>query len=352
MQILALIPARSGSKSIKDKNIRLLAGKPLIAYSIEHALRSQHVTRTIVSTDSEAYAKIARQFGAETPFLRPAELAQDFSTDLDVFTHALAWLAEHEGYRPDICVHLRPTYPFRRPENIDQMVDLLLHHPDADAVRSVAPAPETPFKMWFVKDDGYLRPVVASDIPDAYNMPRQALPPAYLQNACIDVVRTSTLLEQRSMTGKRILGYIMDHNYDIDYEAQFARVEEAITQTVQRGALSGRLKTFCFDIDGVIAGLEPNNQYDQSPPRRAMIEKINTLYDLGHTIILFTARGTMTGIDWSGVTRRQMDAWGVKYHQLLFGKPAADYYIDDKFLSFAQLDDVIAELQNSGATDS
>lgn len=348
MHFLALIPARSGSKSIKNKNIRLLAGKPLIAYSIQHALQSRHVTRTIVSTDSEQYAEIARRYGAETPFLRPAELARDLSTDLEVFVHALTWLAEHEDYHPDVCVHLRPTYPFRRPDDIDQMIDLLRQHPEADAVRSVAPAPETPFKMWFVEADGYLRPVV-SEIPEAHNLPRQALPPAYLQNACIDVIRTRTLLEGRSMTGQHILGYVMDHNYDIDYEAQFAHVEEVITETVQTGIFEDDPKTFVFDIDGVIAGLEPNNQYDKSQPRQMMIEKINTLFDLGHTIILFTARGTKTGIDWSEVTRSQMAAWGVKYHQLLFGKPAADYYIDDKSLSFAQLDDVVAKLQNPGA---
>src|SRR5512145_2909368 len=109
IDILALIPARGGSKSIPRKNIRDFAGHPLIAYSIAAGLQAKLVTRTIVSTDDEEIAAVARQYGAETPFLRPAEFAQDNTTDFPVFTHALAWFAEHEGYHPDIIVQLRPT---------------------------------------------------------------------------------------------------------------------------------------------------------------------------------------------------------------------------------------------------
>src|SRR5687768_2663157 len=115
--VLALIPARGGSKRIPRKNIHLVAGKPMIAYSIEQALQTPEITRVIVSTDDEEIAAIARSWGAEVPFLRPAEISQDLSTDLEVFTHALFWLAEHENYHPAICVHLRPTHPVRRIED-------------------------------------------------------------------------------------------------------------------------------------------------------------------------------------------------------------------------------------------
>src|SRR4249919_39335 len=111
--ILALIPARGGSKSIPRKNLLPIAGKPLIAYSIEHALMSQHVTRTVVSTDDPEIASVARACGAEVPFMRPAEFAQDLSTDLEVFRHALTWLREHERYECGLVVHLRPTGPVR-----------------------------------------------------------------------------------------------------------------------------------------------------------------------------------------------------------------------------------------------
>ncbi len=147
--VLALIPARQGSKSILHKNIRSIGGKPMLAYSIEHALAAKRVTRTIVSTDSPYYADIARSFGAEVPFLRPDAISQDHSTDLEVFAHALNWLREHENYVPDICVHLRPTYPVRNPADIDRMIEILESDPTLDAVRSVAESPETPYKIWF-----------------------------------------------------------------------------------------------------------------------------------------------------------------------------------------------------------
>ncbi|MBN1565643.1 MAG: acylneuraminate cytidylyltransferase family protein [Anaerolineae bacterium] len=230
--VLALIPARGGSKSIPRKNIKLMAGVPMIAYSIMQAQVAHTVNRVIVSTDDEEIAQIAQEWGAEVPFMRPAAYAGDHATDLEVFRHALAWLAEHEQYVPDICVHLRPTYPIRDEGDIDRAVDLLVCNPDLDAVRSIAPAPETPFKMWFIDDDQRISPVVECDTPEAYNQPRQILPPAYLQNACIDVVRASVIREKNSMTGSHILGFVMDHNFDIDTEAQFLQVEQEL---IRRG---------------------------------------------------------------------------------------------------------------------
>ena len=213
--VLALIPARSGSKSVPHKNIRPFAGKPMLAHSIEHAHAARCIDRVIVSTDSERYAEIAREYGAETPFLRPAELAADDSTDLVVFRHALDWLREHEHWQPDIVVHLRPTYPTRNPADIDRVVEILRADETLDSVRTVAPAPATPFKMWLRDADGLLTPVIDRG-DEAYNMPRQALPPVFLQNACIDAVRSRVILEQHSMTGRRIYGYVLDENLDID----------------------------------------------------------------------------------------------------------------------------------------
>jgi CMP-N-acetylneuraminic acid synthetase len=199
-----------------------------MAWSIAHALSAKAVTRTIISTDSPEYAAIARQYGAEAPFLRPPEISGDMATDLEAFQHALNWLKENEGYLPDVCVHLRPTHPVRNPADIDRMVGILAGNPELDSVRSVAPAPETPFKMWFREPTGLLRPVVECDVPEAYNQPRQRLPQTYLQNASIDVVRARVILEQNSMTGRRIFGYVMDANYDIDEEAQLERARQRL----------------------------------------------------------------------------------------------------------------------------
>ncbi len=229
--VLAIIPARSGSKALVDKNIRPVAGKPMLTHSIEHAKASTLITRVIVSTDSSAYAEIAKKAGADVPFLRPAEISQDQSTDLEAFTHALMWLKENEGKIPDIVVQLRPTSPHRSVKDIDAMINILIDHPEVDSVRSIAKAPAPPFKMWFLGKDNLLTPVVKATIKDAHNLPRQMLPQAYLQNACIDVVRSSVILDKKSMTGDTIYGYVMDDDFDIDTKDDLARVEAHLSKT-------------------------------------------------------------------------------------------------------------------------
>src|SRR5512143_3661116 len=149
-EVLALIPARGGSKGIPRKNIRPFAGHPLIAYSIAAGRQANSVTRVIVTTDDEEIAQVARSYGAETPFLRPVDLAQDQTLDLPVFQHALKWLAQNEGYYPQALVHLRPTTPIRPPDLVDRSVALLLAHPEADSVRGITPAHQNPFKMWLM----------------------------------------------------------------------------------------------------------------------------------------------------------------------------------------------------------
>lgn len=334
--VVALIPARSGSKSIPHKNIRVFAGKPLIAHSILQAKACPQVSRVIVSTDSEEYAGIARQYGAEVPFLRPEAIAGDTSTDFEVFDHALRWLAAHEGSAPELCLHLRPTHPNRRVTDLGAAIEALRAHPEWDSLRSVVPAPETPFKMWFRRDDGSLDPVIATNITDAHSRPRQSLPATYLQNASIDVIRARTVLEQRSIAGARIGSFLMQEFNDIDTHEQFAAAESAFAW--RDGIPGGR--TFCVDIDGVIATITPNNDYNVARPLVDNIRRINRLHAAGNRIVLFTARGSMTGIDWTAVTQRQMQEWGVHHHDLRFGKPAADFYIDDRMLSLAALQEL------------
>lgn len=230
MNIIAVIPARSGSKSVKDKNIRKMNGKPMLAYSIEHAKQSKYINRVIVSTDSQHYAAIAKEYGAEVPFLRPEEYATDTALDYDVFLHCLSYLKDREGYEADIVVQLRPTYPIRNVVDIDRMIEMLWEHPEADSVRSIAQAKEIPYKMWHRQDDGTITPIMKG-IPECYNMPRQELPKVYYQNACIDVFRGKVVLEKASMSGDVILGYEMDHNYDIDTEEEFLKAEEYVRIT-------------------------------------------------------------------------------------------------------------------------
>lgn len=230
-EVLGLIPARGGSKSVPKKNIRLLAGKPLIAHTIEEARESQFISRLIVSTDNEEIAEISRKYGAEVPFVRPKELAEDDTPDLPVFQHALKWLKENEGYTPDIVVHLRPTSPFRKGEHIDAGVKLLIEDKEADSVRSVCQPGQTPYKMWKIKD-GYLVPLLTLKEKgmEPYNIPRQKLPTVYWQTASIDVTRYNTVMEKNSMTGERILPLIIDERYsiDLDSELDFRIAEEIV----------------------------------------------------------------------------------------------------------------------------
>lgn len=229
-QILAIIPARGGSKSIPRKNILPFAGHPLVAYSIAAGLAAKTVTRVIVSTDDEEIAAISRCYGAETPFTRPAEYSQDQTPDLPVFQHALNWLAEHEDYRPEIIVQLRPTSPFRRVAHIDEAVHRLLAYPEADAVRTVCIPFQNPYKMWRLDTSGFMRPLLETEFAEPYNMPRQALPDVYWQTGYVDAAWAKTILTKNSMTGDHILPLVIDPSQwiDIDSPDDWRRAERLL----------------------------------------------------------------------------------------------------------------------------
>ncbi len=218
-----------------DKNILPLLGHPLIAYSIRASLACPLINRTIVSTDSESIAAIARQYGAEVPFMRPAELALDFSTDIEVFTHALQWLRDNEKYLPDTILHLRPTSPIRFLPDIEKCIRALQANPSADSLRAVTPSPITPFKMWWLKgDDLPMEPLLtAENIKEPYNEPRQKLPQTYWQTGTLDMMRRQTLLDKKSMTGEFVLPYVIDNRYvaDIDDQDSFDRAAAIIRHT-------------------------------------------------------------------------------------------------------------------------
>ena len=228
-EVLALIPARGGSKGLPRKNIRIVGGKPLLAYSIEQALGSRSVTRTVVSTDDEEIAAVAGQWGAEVPFMRPRRLARDGSPDLDVFRHALEWLRDRDGYRCDFVVHLRPTAPVRRAGLIDEAVQAIRRHPNAHSLRSVSCPQQTPYKMWRLSN-GLLRPLLqVRGVREAHSQARQTLPEVYWQNGLIDVVRSHVVLRLGMMAGRTILPFIVDEPVPgLDYEEDLAPLEAAL----------------------------------------------------------------------------------------------------------------------------
>ena len=230
VDILVVIPARGGSKGIPRKNIKPLAGYPLIAYSIAAGLKSSHVTRTIVSTDDEEIARVAREYGADVPFLRPEEFAQDTSLDLPVFQHALNWLKENESYQPEIVVQLRPTSPFRPVDLVDEAVTILLDHPRANSVRGVIPSKQNPYKLWQIGESGEMTPLLDTLFNEPYNMPRQQLPPTFWQTGHIDAIRTDVIVNG-SMSGDVIYPCLIDPHFSVDLDnlLDWQRAEMMVT---------------------------------------------------------------------------------------------------------------------------
>lgn len=219
MQILALIPARGGSKGILRKNLRKLNGTSLVAHSVLAAKKSKLITRIIVSTDSEEIKNESLKAGAEVPFLRPKKLAEDHVLDLPVFEHALNFLKEKENYQPDFVVHLRPTSPYRKGEWMDEAIQLLIKNPQADSVRSVSEPGQHPYRVFRIDNNGFLLPVMQHEHPTPYLLRRQDLPKMYFYNCVIDVTRPKTILEKKSMTGDKMLPYIMQPEDVIDIDS-------------------------------------------------------------------------------------------------------------------------------------
>lgn len=260
--VLALIPARGGSKSIHRKNIRSFADHPLVAYSIAAGVQANWVDRVMVSTDDDEIAQISRDYGAEVPFLRPSSLAQDDTLDFPVFKHALEWLENEEDYRPEIVIQLRPTSPLRPPDLVDRAIRELEENPDADSVRGVVPSGQVPYKMWRVDEQGWMQPLLSDGPEEAYNLPRQTLPPTFWQTGHIDAIRWDRVKEGISLSGKRIHALRIDPRYavDIDTEQDWKRGEliarEAEFPYVHpdgpRRSLPDEVKLLVLDFDGVL----------------------------------------------------------------------------------------------------
>jgi N-acylneuraminate cytidylyltransferase len=248
MKVMALIIARGGSQRVPNKNIRPLAGRPLIAYSIEAAKRSRYVNRILVSTDNDAIAEVALKEGAEAPFRRPAEISRSHSTELQAVEHALGWLRSHESYEPDLVVLLRPTSPLRTAATIDRGVELLLGDPEAHCVRTVRLCSEHPHKMWVMERDGRrIRSFVPVEqkLPEAHTLAYQLLPTVYVQNASMDVLRPSNIWRLRSTTGTEIIPLVMDEieSIDINSELDFLLAEATMSRMGSKQEGPGRAWT-------------------------------------------------------------------------------------------------------------
>ncbi|MCJ7483467.1 MAG: acylneuraminate cytidylyltransferase family protein [Thermodesulfovibrionales bacterium] len=240
VKIMAVIPARGGSKGIPRKNIVDLGGKPLIAYTIEVARRSKLIDAAIVSTDDAEIAEVAKALGADVPFLRPAELARDDSSDIDYLKHALAWVEEHRGWQPEILAILQPTMPFRRVEDVDGALRFMIEQ-DCDSVRTLAvPTHVTPYKMWFLDDPekGTISPVLKTEYYERLltDVPRQKLRPCYWQPGVVIATRAK-FVRQGRVFGPDLRGYVVDIRtaHDIDEPADLEYAEFLIHKQKKTG---------------------------------------------------------------------------------------------------------------------
>lgn len=227
-QVYAIIPARSGSKGVKDKNIRLLNGYPMIAYTIAAAKLTENIDRVIVSTDSGKYAEIARQYGAEVPFLRPAEISGDKSTDIEFMQHAINWFYENEGSVPEYWVHLRVTCPLRNPQIVAAGVEKIKSHPEATCLISINKVENylTAYK-WLIKDgEDYVKSIFFENNDDA-NMPRQSYPDTFIPNIYVDVLTTKSIVADDRLHGNTMVFIETEETIDIDTILDIERIDKA-----------------------------------------------------------------------------------------------------------------------------
>ena len=228
--VVAVIPARAGSKGVIDKNIKSLAGHPLLTYSIAAARLANRIDRIIVSTDSEKYANIAREYGAEVPFLRPDEISGDNSTDYDFVRHLLDWMKKNEEYKPKYLVHLRPTTPLREPRYIEAAIEQIKQDDSATALRSVHEMSESAYKAFEIERD-YLKSIGSgsSDL-EASNAPRQKFKKTYQPNGYVDIIKTTYVIENHKLHGDHVIAYITPNVTEVDTIEDFEYLEYQVSR--------------------------------------------------------------------------------------------------------------------------
>ena len=240
--IHAIIPARAGSKAIKDKNIVNVLGKPLIAWSIELAKSSRLIDDTFVSTDSQKIQKIANQYGVTSPYLRPKSISEDTSMDYEFIMFHLDWLKENDLKLPYAIVHLRPTGPARCLKDLDFAVSIIKSNPELTGLKSISLSKNTPYKMWR-EENNIIHHLLSidglNDFEESHYLPRQSLPKTYWQNGYIDIIKTETIMTNRSMVGNNCYGLKTSQSVaDLDYMSDLPEIEKALIDIKEQKIIS------------------------------------------------------------------------------------------------------------------
>lgn len=227
--IVAIIPARSGSKGVPNKNIKQINGIPLIAFSIAVAKKSSLIDRVIVSTDSIEYAEIALEYGAEVPFMRPNEISGDNAIDNQFIEHAINWFEENENYLPRFFAHLRPTTPIRSPKVIDEAIKGFIGS-SYTALRSCHKMSESSYKTFEIEDNQLKCLFNGSFEIESANQSRQSYPTTYNANGYIDIIRTSLVKNQGLIHGDRVQAFITEPTYELDEASDFELLEYIVNK--------------------------------------------------------------------------------------------------------------------------
>ncbi len=229
--IVAIIPARSGSKGLIDKNITLLNGKPLIAYSIRVAQLSKYINRVVVSTDSQEYAEIASKYNAEIPFLRPKKLSRDTSTDFDLLRNILEWFQLE--INTDLIIYLRPTTPLRDPKVIECAIEKMMVNKNYTALRSVHEMSESSYKTFEITKN-CLKPIGDKTIDmDFANRPRQLFPKTYQGNGYVDIIRPEIILKNNLMYGNKVFAFKTEVVHEVDNLNDFLYIQYQVKQKMK-----------------------------------------------------------------------------------------------------------------------
>ena len=238
-EVVAVIPARGGSKGIPRKNLISVLGKPLIYWSIKTAIESDQIHKVIVSTDDHEIAAVAKNFGAEVPFIRPKEFAEDSSLDIDVFKHLIDWYEESQIKLPYCFVHLRPTGPARCLKDINHAIKSFLNDESLDSLRSVCLAEQTPYKMWLIENKKLVSVARDPGINEFHSQPRQKLPKVFWQNGYIDIIKPPTIFSLNSMLGSRSHPFICSSKVkDIDYLSDVPQIEQSLQEIIDGDIVS------------------------------------------------------------------------------------------------------------------
>jgi N-acylneuraminate cytidylyltransferase len=232
--IHAIIPARAGSKAIKNKNIIPVLGKPLIAWSVELATTSKLIDEVFVSTDSSKIQSVAEEYGALAPYKRPQEISGDTSLDIEFIKYHIEWLNKNDFSIPNVIVHLRPTGPARCLSDLNHAITIIQKNPKLTGLKSISLAKNTPYKMW-TEDQDIIEPLLTLDglneHEESHYLPRQRLPKVYWQNGYIDIIKTKTVINENSMVGSNCYGLITSQSVsDLDYLSDLPEIENYLTK--------------------------------------------------------------------------------------------------------------------------